>query len=156
MMCQRIGLPPISTIGFGRTSVSSANLEPSPPARIPTFTAPRPLRDGRAASWMSTSSEVFQPKALEHQPVDELGPAHEVPAPQPSRLAHQPKQPFKTALLHPGGRRALESGHEVEGRTDTHGDGHVEQRTMTVHPHLLLRSAQSDPQDIGVGGVYPA
>src|SRR6266496_265748 len=38
MMCQRIGRPPISTIGFGRTSVSSASRVPSPPARITTLT----------------------------------------------------------------------------------------------------------------------
>ncbi len=37
MMCQRIGLPPISTVGLGRTSVSSARREPSPPARMPTL-----------------------------------------------------------------------------------------------------------------------
>ena len=38
MMCQRIGLPPISTIGFGRTDVSSASRVPRPPARITAFT----------------------------------------------------------------------------------------------------------------------
>src|SRR5581483_1537364 len=37
MMCQMIGRPPISTIGFGRTSVSSESLVPRPPARITTF-----------------------------------------------------------------------------------------------------------------------
>src|SRR4051794_40114015 len=37
MMCHRIGRPPISTIGFGRTSVSSASRVPRPPARIATF-----------------------------------------------------------------------------------------------------------------------
>src|SRR6266849_10069444 len=37
MMCQRIGFPPISTIGFGLTWVSSLNLEPKPPARITAF-----------------------------------------------------------------------------------------------------------------------
>src|SRR2546430_15506910 len=37
MMCQRMGLPPISTIGFGLTRVSSLNLEPTPPARITAF-----------------------------------------------------------------------------------------------------------------------
>jgi hypothetical protein len=36
-MCHRIGMPPISTIGLGRISVSSANRVPNPPARIPTF-----------------------------------------------------------------------------------------------------------------------
>ena len=34
MMCQRIGRSPISTIGFGRTAVSSESRVPNPPARI--------------------------------------------------------------------------------------------------------------------------
>ena len=38
MMCQRIGLPPISIIGFGRTAVSSLMRVPTPPARITAFT----------------------------------------------------------------------------------------------------------------------
>ena len=38
MMCQRIGRPPISTIGFGRNSVSSRKRVPSPPQRMTTFT----------------------------------------------------------------------------------------------------------------------
>src|SRR5688572_14744899 len=37
MMCQRIGRPPISTIGLGLISVSSWIRLPSPPARIATF-----------------------------------------------------------------------------------------------------------------------
>ena len=36
-MCHKIGFPPISTIGFGLTSVSSDNLVPKPPANITTF-----------------------------------------------------------------------------------------------------------------------
>ncbi len=39
MMCQRIGLEPISIIGFGRVSVSSLSLEPRPPARMTAFMA---------------------------------------------------------------------------------------------------------------------
>jgi dTDP-4-amino-4,6-dideoxygalactose transaminase len=39
MMCHSIGLPPISTIGLGRTVVSSLSLEPNPPARITAFIA---------------------------------------------------------------------------------------------------------------------
>src|SRR5215469_5983314 len=34
MMCQRMGLPPTSTSGFGRYSVSSRSLVPCPPHRI--------------------------------------------------------------------------------------------------------------------------
>src|SRR5579862_6009781 len=37
MMCQRIGRPPTSTIGFGRYSVSSRSRVPSPPASSTTF-----------------------------------------------------------------------------------------------------------------------
>src|SRR5690348_8190752 len=35
-MCQTIGRPPISTIGLGLTSVSSANRVPMPPAKTTT------------------------------------------------------------------------------------------------------------------------
>jgi hypothetical protein len=36
-MCQRIGLPPISIIGFGRIELSSEIRVPKPPARITNF-----------------------------------------------------------------------------------------------------------------------
>lgn len=42
MMCHKIGWPPISTIGLGRTCVSSASREPRPPARMTTFIQPNP------------------------------------------------------------------------------------------------------------------
>src|SRR5258708_2200179 len=57
MMCQRIGLPPISTIGFGRTEVSSESREPRPPARITAFTSrelSRPLRANPASRRAAT------------------------------------------------------------------------------------------------------
>src|SRR6266581_1241486 len=37
MMCQRIGLPPISIMGLGRTDVSSLMRVPMPPARMTAF-----------------------------------------------------------------------------------------------------------------------
>src|SRR4051812_18956422 len=42
MTCQRMGLPPISTIGFGRAEVSSPSREPRPPARMTAFMRPHP------------------------------------------------------------------------------------------------------------------
>jgi hypothetical protein len=39
MMCQRIGLAPISIIGFGLEPVSSLIREPRPPARMTAFMA---------------------------------------------------------------------------------------------------------------------
>lgn len=38
MMCQRIGLPPISIIGLGRETLSSEIRVPKPPAKITAFT----------------------------------------------------------------------------------------------------------------------
>src|SRR6476659_10567253 len=38
MMCQRMGMPPTSIIGFGRREVSSPRRVPSPPARITACT----------------------------------------------------------------------------------------------------------------------
>src|SRR3989338_6633605 len=43
MMCQRIGMPPISTSGFGRNSVSSRILVPLPPHKMTAFMAIIPL-----------------------------------------------------------------------------------------------------------------
>ena len=37
MICHKIGLPPISTIGFGFKWLSSLIRVPNPPARITTF-----------------------------------------------------------------------------------------------------------------------
>src|ERR1700734_124842 len=46
-MCHKIGIPPISTIGFGRTTVSSESRVPTPPAKITTFIArPAFIQDG--------------------------------------------------------------------------------------------------------------
>src|SRR4051794_15866006 len=39
MMCQRMGLPPTSTMGLGRSEVSSLKRLPTPPARMTAFTA---------------------------------------------------------------------------------------------------------------------
>ena len=36
-MCSIIGIPPISTNGLGLTAVSSASLDPKPPANKTTF-----------------------------------------------------------------------------------------------------------------------
>ena len=43
MMCQSIGLPPTSTIGFGLVPVSSEIRVPNPPARITAFMRPPPI-----------------------------------------------------------------------------------------------------------------
>src|ERR1051326_5142521 len=47
MMCHRMGQLPISTIGFGRISVSSARRVPSPPASMTTFIVTTWFEGGR-------------------------------------------------------------------------------------------------------------
>src|SRR6266478_732618 len=54
MMCQRTGRPPISSMGFGTTAVSSARRVPRPPARMTTFTVC--LDGGRFQSWRMLSA----------------------------------------------------------------------------------------------------
>src|SRR5215207_3546381 len=49
MMCQRIGLPPISTIGLGFSVVSSLSREPRPPARMTAFTRRKIVCDAAMA-----------------------------------------------------------------------------------------------------------
>src|SRR4051794_537507 len=46
--CHRIGFPPISTIGFGRTDVSSPSREPRPPARMTALIRGSDAPDARA------------------------------------------------------------------------------------------------------------
>src|SRR5215203_4846563 len=51
MMCQRIGMPPISIIGFGRSAVSSPSLVPRPPARMTVFINPPSRAPVANAPW---------------------------------------------------------------------------------------------------------
>src|SRR5713226_9069050 len=75
IMCHRIGLPPISTIGFGLACVSSLNREPKPPARMTAFIQVSPFRyfnsqpSGREVprSLVGRTSG-FEPKPLLEQP----------------------------------------------------------------------------------------
>src|SRR2546425_9334126 len=66
MMCQSIGSPPISIIGFGAASVSSARRVPKPPARITVFIAsklaggggPQPRSFGRSLPTETSRVEI--------------------------------------------------------------------------------------------------
>src|SRR5579863_536790 len=65
MMCHKMGRPPISTMGFGRNSVSSRKRVPNPPHKmttfiliLQTFSSSRQAPDcNRAARPMSTALE---------------------------------------------------------------------------------------------------
>src|SRR5689334_10176007 len=64
MMCHRIGRPPISTIGFGRNSVSSRNRVPSPPHRMTTFIESLPTfwqHQSIQTGWLTTAPPSIQP-----------------------------------------------------------------------------------------------
>src|SRR6185295_14351755 len=55
MMCQRIGFPPISTIGLGRPTVSSLRRDPIPPARMTAFMMSAHFRDSCRYTCCTTS-----------------------------------------------------------------------------------------------------
>ena len=57
-MCQRIGLPPISIIGFGMRWVSSPMRTPRPPQKMTTFT-------GFGPTWSSWG--VHRVASVEHE-----------------------------------------------------------------------------------------
>src|SRR5271157_2328669 len=75
MMCQRMGRPPTSTMGFGRNSVSSRSRVPNPPHRITTFTFGRPRhRSAGVAQWCrlgqySVSDNAHSIPYLEMEPM---------------------------------------------------------------------------------------
>src|SRR5438874_2031860 len=78
MMCQRMGFPPISTMGFGLTAVSSVRRVPTPPARITAFIDERRLvgaaagednRDRHAEnSQVTCDRQIFDVVTLEREP----------------------------------------------------------------------------------------
>src|SRR3989337_898758 len=84
MMCQSIGRPPISTIGFGFTSVSSTRRVPTPPARMATFMNGPPSRGPRSATPVEPP---YTPQDLSADPDQVL--AHPGPVPVGS---HPPGQ----------------------------------------------------------------
>src|SRR6185295_4381846 len=62
MMCQRIGCGPISTIGFGRYSVSSRSRVPWPPQRMTTGMSLRSIDFLESLESMQEGS--FEPRSV--------------------------------------------------------------------------------------------
>src|SRR6266536_6212950 len=61
MMCQRMGKPPISTMGLGRCDVSSLSRLPSPPAKITAFIDhPGPMQNGPVQNFESIQYRVWK------------------------------------------------------------------------------------------------
>ena len=74
MMCQRIGLLPISIIGFGRTAVSSLMRVPAPPARITAFTGGEDTDVGRSRPASGTVAGLLSHRShrgFTSAPIDE-------------------------------------------------------------------------------------
>src|SRR4051794_41422695 len=113
-MCQRIGLPPISTIGLSRSPVSSLRREPRPPARITAFTAADPTG---APAFQAASSPVATletghggPRAAETARLSRSAAVVPLPvAPAPPRLTRsygthlEPPSPARARARHPRG-----------------------------------------------------
>src|SRR3954452_11711906 len=101
MMCQMIGMAPISIIGLGRTAVSSLSRVPRPPARITAFIG------GQDSGSGSRHPAAAQPLARElpGEREHERRVIGEVARQKPARLLRDPVDPLEPPLLHP--RRRL-------------------------------------------------
>src|SRR5829696_2969552 len=73
----------------------------------------------------------------------------QVAPPQPARLAAEPEEPLEAAALHPVRRLRHEAGVEVERRADADEHRRLEPRAHPLHPLLLARHAEADPDDVG-------
>lgn len=76
-----------------------------------------------------------------------------VAAEQAPGLARQTEEPFRTAPLHPAGRPAFRATVEVEGGPNRQDACHLKPTAGCLHPILLLRSAETDPDEVGGRGL---
>src|SRR5580658_3392438 len=99
--------------------------------------------------------KLLQMEHLEGHAPDRAWNRHQVPFPQPLGLDEKAEQPLQTTVTHPCGR-ALEFS-RVEIKSCSHSQHHRNQelRAMIVHPTLLLRGAQANPQHVGRGRLHP-
>src|SRR5437667_1217556 len=114
---------------------------------------PPPETSGLAESAIGAELIPHDPGGLQYHAPEECRIVPQVPAPQASRLCPQPEEPLKPAPLHPAGSSLLDSCVKVERRPDTDQHGSSETAQVSIHPTLLLRRAEPDPDDIGIGIV---
>src|SRR5687767_10206200 len=105
----------------------------------------RTCHSGVFESWFHNSRS---PQFLQREP-HERRVVIEIAFPQPTRLCGQTKEPLETALLHPRRRLLFQSRVEVERRADANHYRRIDAIEMFGHPVLLLRRAQTDPDDVG-------
>ena len=90
---------------------------------------------------------------MPREPEDEARVVAEVAPPQAARLLQQAERPLEPEPLQAVRGLALEAGVEVEGGADADEHGRLEAGAHGVHPLLLQRHAEADPDDVGVRGV---
>src|ERR1051326_8225917 len=140
MMCHRIGRPPISTIGFGRNSVSSRKRVPAPPHSTTTFISCAP-------SWNYTMGRFYPPS--QHHPLIPFPPRHMLPI---------QKLQQRNRVLPRHARPLLERRHR-----EPFPPPPAEQRTKLLHRRPLKHQLVLDPHppdsastSVSDGTVNPA
>ena len=83
----------------------------------------------------------------------ELRIAHEIAAPQASRLLREPKEPLEADGGHPGRRALRLAGDEVESGADAQNDGWRHGLAYAMAPDLLLRGAEREEQQVRLRGA---
>lgn len=97
--------------------------------------------------WVAAEAEFLGEDAE-----DEAGVVGEVALPETAGFGAEAVEPFEAAALDPAGCLADASGVEVECGTDAEHHGGGEAGTVGGHEAFLLRGAQADPEEVGLGG----
>src|SRR5208337_1745860 len=79
----------------------------------------------------------------------------EISPPEPVRLLAQAIQPLQAAVFYPLGRISSKPGVDVERRADPDHQGGVQSFEILRHKAFLLRSTQSNPNDVWLALVDP-
>src|SRR5664280_1073334 len=126
-----------------------------------------PSRSARSTSAWRSSSYIYNTQTLaidlafvdvkppEARKLKANGPQEswivgEIAPPKPAWLFDQTIQPLQATTLHPAGSIGEEARVNVERRADADQQGSIESGGILGHETFLLRSAQADPDDVGI------
>ncbi len=139
MMCHRIGLPPISTMGFGRMSVSSVRRESRVRRRGCRPSSAR-LRSPSAERARDRGAEPKRSRASSHS---EGRVAEQVPSPEAPRFHGQSEGPFQSRVPQSGRRGGFGFRQVVETGADP--DHHRDASASRSSPSTAPASERPGP-----------
>lgn len=110
-------------------------------------------RPGASSTILSAPCVGRPPRDLLQHVGDEQRVVDQVAVSEPTRLRHQPEQPFQPRALHPDRCAWLRAGMEVERRAYADQRSSFDLAEMLDHPLFLLWHAEPDPDEVRTGFV---